>query len=126
VTVPAAPDDDALSVTFGALADRTRRTILARLAEGDATVNELAALFPAISLQAVSKHLKVLERAGLVTRGRTAQQRPAHLRTAPLSDVSAWLEHYARFYEGSLDRLGEHLARLQRRPVPPPSDPEET
>ena len=80
----APPDDDALSVTFGALADPTRRTILARLSKGEATVNELAALFPAISLQAVSKHLKVLERAGLVTRGRTAQQRPAHLRTAPL------------------------------------------
>jgi DNA-binding transcriptional ArsR family regulator len=124
--VPAAADDDALSVTFGALADATRRSILARLAEGDATVNELAALFPSISLQAVSKHLKVLERAGLVTRGRSAQQRPAHLRTAPLADVSAWLEHYGRFYEGSLDRLGEHLARLQGRPVPPFNEPEGT
>ena len=81
--------EDTLSVTFGALADSTRRAILARLAEGDATVNELAALFPAISLQAVSKHLKVLERAGLVTRGRSAQRRPAHLRAAPLVDVSA-------------------------------------
>jgi DNA-binding transcriptional ArsR family regulator len=124
--VPAAPDDDALSVTFGALADPTRRTILARLTEGEATVNELAALFPAISLQAVSKHLKVLERAGLVTRGRTAQQRPAHLRTAPLIDASTWLEHYGRFYEGSLDRLGEHLARLQGSPVPAPTDPKGT
>jgi DNA-binding transcriptional ArsR family regulator len=124
--MPAAADEDALSVTLGALADPTRRTILARLAEGDATVNEIAALFPAISLQAVSKHLKVLERAGLVTRGRTAQQRPAHLRTAPLTDASAWLEHYSRFYEGSLDRLGEHLAGLQGRPVPPPTDPEGT
>ena len=120
--MPAVLDNDALSVTFGALADPTRRSILARLAEGDATVNEIAALFPAISLQAVSKHLKVLERAGLITRARTAQQRPAHLRTAPLADVSAWLEHYSRFYEGSLDRLGEHLARLQGRPVPPPTD----
>jgi DNA-binding transcriptional ArsR family regulator len=110
---------DALNVTFGALADPTRRAILARLAEGEATVNDLAALFP-ISLQAVSKHLKVLERAGLVTRGRSAQQRPAHLRTAPLADATAWLEHYSRFYEGSLDRLGEHLARLQ---APPADDP---
>jgi DNA-binding transcriptional ArsR family regulator len=124
--VPAAPNDDALSVTFGALADPTRRAILARLAEGDATVNELAALFPAITLQAVSKHLKVLERAGLITRGRSAQQRPAHLETAPLADVSAWLDHYSRFYDGSLDRLGEHLARLQSRPVSPPTDPEGT
>jgi DNA-binding transcriptional ArsR family regulator len=104
---------DTLSATFGALADATRRAILARLAEGDATVNELAALFPVISLQAVSKHLKVLERAGLVTRGRSAQQRPAHLRSEPLADATAWLEHYRNFYEGSLDRLGEHLARIQ-------------
>jgi DNA-binding transcriptional ArsR family regulator len=126
VTLLAAANDDALSVTFGALADPTRRAILARLADGDATVNEIAALFPAISLQAVSKHLKVLERAGLVTRGRTAQQRPAHLRTAPLADVSAWLEHYAHFYAGSLDRLGEHLARVQGRPVSPPTEPEGT
>src|SRR4029077_18197242 len=119
MSVAAGParDADALSVTFGALADPTRRAILARLAEGDATVNELAALFPAISLQAVSKHLKVLERAGLVTRGRSAQQRPAHLRAAPLDDASAWLEHYRRFYAGSLDRLGEHLARLQAPPT---------
>lgn len=110
---------DALSVTFGALADPTRRAILARLAEGDATVNQLAALFPTISLQAVSKHLKVLERASLVTRGRSAQQRPAHLRTEPLADARAWLEHYRRHYEGSLDRLGEHLARVQGRPPAP-------
>jgi len=115
---------DALSVTFGALADPTRRAILARLADGDATVNELAALFPAISLQAVSKHLKVLERAGLVTRGRSAQQRPAYLRGEPLADATAWLAHYERFYEGSLDRLGEHLAQLQRHdptPIPTPT-----
>lgn len=115
-----AGDADALNVTFGALADPTRRAILARLAEGDATVNDLAALFPMISLQAVSKHLKVLERAGLVTRARSAQRRPAHLRTAPLADATAWLEHYSRFYEGTLDRLGEHLARLQ---APPADDP---
>jgi DNA-binding transcriptional ArsR family regulator len=117
VAAGSASDHDALSVTFGALADPTRRAILARLAEGDATVNALAALFPSISLQAVSKHLKVLERAGLVTRGRSAQQRPAHLRGAPLADATAWLEHYSHFYEGTLDRLGEHLARLQALPA---------
>jgi DNA-binding transcriptional ArsR family regulator len=107
-------DDDALSTTFGALADPTRRAILNRLAEGDATVNALAAMFPVISLQAVSKHLKVLERAGLVSRGRSAQQRPAQLRSQPLAEADAWLEHYRRFYGESLDRLGEHLAELQR------------
>jgi DNA-binding transcriptional ArsR family regulator len=111
--VSAVADGDVLSVTFGALADPTRRAMLSRLTTGDATVNELAGLFPAISLQAVSKHLKVLERAGLVTRGRSAQRRPAHLRAAPLVDVSAWLDHYRHFYEGSLDRLGEHLSQLQ-------------
>lgn len=113
-----ATDEDALSRTFGALADPTRRAILARLSGGDASVNELAALFPAISLQAVSKHLKVLERAGLVTRGRSAQQRPAHLRTDPLTDATTWLDHHRQHYEGSLDRLGDHLARLQRLPDP--------
>ena len=120
----AAATGDVLSVTFGALADPTRRAMLSRLSNGDATVNELAGLFPAISLQAVSKHLKVLERAGLVTRGRSAQRRPAHLRAAPLVDVSAWLEHYRRFYEGSLDRLGEHLAQLQTPAAHPPTDPQ--
>jgi DNA-binding transcriptional ArsR family regulator len=124
--VPGVANDDALNATFAALADPTRRAIVARLADGDATVNELAALFPAISLQAVSKHLKVLERAGLVTRGRSAQQRPAHLRTEPLVDVSAWVEHYRHFYEGTLDRLGEHLAQLQSRPLPRPTDEEGT
>ncbi len=114
MTGAVAARDDALSVTFGALSDPTRRDILARLAEGGSTVNELAALFPAISLQAVSKHLKVLERAGLVTRGRIAQQRPAHLRGEPLAEANAWLSHYRCFYEGSLDRLGEHLAELQQ------------
>jgi DNA-binding transcriptional ArsR family regulator len=104
---------DRLSVTFGALADPTRRAILARLAESDASVNELAALVPAISLQAVSKHLQVLERAGLVTRGRVSRQRPAHLRAEPIAEATAWLAHYRRFYEESLDRLGEHLSRLQ-------------
>ena len=111
--MPAASAEDALSVTFGALADPTRRAILTRLAEGDATVNQLAVLFPKISLQAVSKHLKVLERASLITRGRSAQRRPAHLSAQPLADATAWLERQRYHYEGSLDRLGEHLARMQ-------------
>jgi DNA-binding transcriptional ArsR family regulator len=122
VTVAVAAKADALSVTFAALADPTRRAILARLADGDATVNELADLSPAISLQAVSKHLKVLERAGLVSRGRSAQKRPAYLRARPLADASGWLDHYRRFYGGSLERLGEHLARLQGRQPPPTAD----
>jgi DNA-binding transcriptional ArsR family regulator len=97
-----------LSATFSALADPTRRAILGRLAEGEATVNELAEPFP-ISVQAVSKHLKVLERAGLVTRARTAQLRPARLRGAPLKDAVVWLETYRRFWEGSFDRLDQRL-----------------
>jgi DNA-binding transcriptional ArsR family regulator len=103
---------DELSTTFGALADPTRRAILARLADGEATVNELANPFP-VSVQAVSKHLKVLERAGLITRGRTAQWRPCRLRAAPLGDVTDWLEHYRRFWEASFDRLDEHLREIQ-------------
>jgi len=103
---------DQLSDTFSALADPTRRAILARLAHGEATVNELAAPFP-VSLQAVSKHLKVLERAGLITRGRTAQWRPCRLRAAPLGNVTNWLEHYRRFWEESFDRLDEHLRQVQ-------------
>ena len=106
-------ESDTLSRTFGALADPTRRAILARLAEGDASVNEVAALFPDISLQAVSKHLQVLERAGLVTRGRNSRQRPAQLRAAPIAEATEWLEYYRKFYGESLDKLGEHLARLQ-------------
>jgi DNA-binding transcriptional ArsR family regulator len=103
---------DQLDDTFSALADPTRRAILARLAHGEATVNELAEPFP-VSLQAVSKHLKVLERAGLITRGRTAQWRPCRLRAAPLGDVNHWLEHYRRFWERSFDRLDEHLQQVQ-------------
>jgi DNA-binding transcriptional ArsR family regulator len=102
---------DQLSNTFAALADPTRRAILARLAEGEATVNELARPFP-ISVQAVSKHLKALERAGLITRGRTAQLRPSRLQAAPLEDAVEWLENYRRFWEGSFERLE---ARLQER-----------
>ena len=104
---------DQLSSTFAALADPTRRAILARLAEGEATVNELAEPFP-ISVQAVSKHLKVLEQAGLITRGREAQLRPSRLRGAPLKDASEWLGDYRRFWTESFDRLDTRLAREKR------------
>ena len=99
---------DQLSGTFAALADPTRREILARLAEGEATVNELAEPFP-ITVQAVSQHLKVLERAGLITRGRTAQLRPSRLRGAALRDATEWLERYRRFWEVSFDQLDARL-----------------
>jgi DNA-binding transcriptional ArsR family regulator len=99
---------DQLSSTFAALADPTRREILGRLAEGEATVNELAEPFP-ISVQAVSQHLKVLEQAGLITRGRTAQLRPSRLRAAPLEDAVQWLEKYRPFWADSFDRLEERL-----------------
>jgi DNA-binding transcriptional ArsR family regulator len=99
---------DALSATLHALADPTRRAILARLALGETSVSELAEPFE-MSLPAVSKHLKVLERAGLVARGREAQWRPCRLEAAPLREVSTWLEHYRRFWDESLDRLAEHL-----------------
>jgi DNA-binding transcriptional ArsR family regulator len=105
---------DQLSNTFFALADPTRRAILERLARGEATVNELAEPFP-LTLQAVSKHLKVLERAGLVTRGRVAQTRPATLRLRPLDDAARWLAYYRRVFDDSLDRLGEHLSNLQEQ-----------
>jgi len=99
---------DELTSTFAALADPTRRAILARLAEGEASVNELAQPFP-ISVQAVSKHLKVLERAGLITRGRSAQLRPSRLEGAPLKDAVDWLEKYRRCWQGSFDRLDQRL-----------------
>jgi len=99
---------DQLTSTFAALADPTRRAILVRLAEGDATVNELAEPFP-ISVQAVSKHLKVLERAGLITRGRSAQLRPSRLQGAPLKEAVDWLGNYRRFWQGSFDRLDERM-----------------
>ena len=99
---------DQLDSTFAALADPTRRAILARLTEGEATVNELAEPFP-ISLQAVSKHLKVLERAGLITRGRSAQLRPSRLQGSPLKEAVDWLEQYRRFWQRSFDRLDERL-----------------
>jgi DNA-binding transcriptional ArsR family regulator len=99
---------DQLSATFAALADPTRRAILARLVEGEATVNELAAPFP-MTIQAVSQHLRVLERAGLIERGRSAQLRPSRLRGAPLRDAAAWLEHYRAFWEGSFDAMEQRL-----------------
>jgi DNA-binding transcriptional ArsR family regulator len=99
---------DQLSTTFAALADPTRRAILARLVEGEATVNELAEPFP-ITLQAVSHHLRVLERAGLIERGRSAQLRPSRLRGAPLRDAAVWLETYRGFWEQSFDALERRL-----------------
>src|SRR5438128_6322053 len=105
---------DPLSTTFSALADPTRRAILARIASGEATVTELAEPF-AMSLPAVSKHLKVLERAGLIARGRAAQWRPCRLNAAPLEDVAAWIEHYRRFWEQSFDRLEDYLRALKTK-----------
>ncbi len=104
--------NDRLSETFGALADPTRRAILARLASGEASVTELASPF-AMSMPAISKHLKVLERAGLIARGREAQWRPCRLRAAPLQDVAGWVEHYRRFWEESFDRLDDYLQELK-------------
>ena len=106
---------DQLTRTFAALADPTRRAILGRLAEGEATVGELAEPFP-ISSQAVSKHLKVLEAAGLITRGRTAQLRPSRLQAAPLQDAVDWLETYRRFWEDSFDRLEARLRATEQGP----------
>src|SRR3954470_19714274 len=106
---------DQLSATFAALADPTRRAILARLAQGDATVNELAEPFP-MTLQAVSKHLKVLERAGLIARGRYAQLRPSRLEAAALRGAADWLGDYRHFWEDRFDRLGEHLQNVQKGP----------
>ena len=103
---------DRLSATFSALADPTRRAILARLASGEASVNALAEPFD-MSLPAVSKHLKVLERAGLIARGREAQWRPCRLKAAPLKDATDWLERYRRFWEQSFDRLDDYLRDLQ-------------
>src|SRR5438105_15520882 len=105
---------DPLSTTLSALADPTRRAILARLASGEATVTELAEPF-AMSLPAVSKHLKVLERAGLIARGREAQWRPCRLEAAPLKDAAEWIEHYRRFWEESFDRLDQYLSELKTR-----------
>jgi DNA-binding transcriptional ArsR family regulator len=106
---------DALDSTLAALADPTRRAILARLADGEATVNELAAPFE-ISLPAISRHLKVLEGAGLISRGRTAQWRPCRLEVRRLREVDDWLGRYRRFWDGSFDRLDSYLAELKAQP----------
>jgi DNA-binding transcriptional ArsR family regulator len=105
---------DRLDRTFGALADPTRRAILARLARGEASVTELAEPFE-MSLPAVSKHLKVLERAGLVSRGRERQWRPARLRAIPIKEVAEWTDRYRRFWDERYDRLDEYLDELQGR-----------
>jgi DNA-binding transcriptional ArsR family regulator len=102
-----------LDATFAALADPTRRAILARLASGEASVRELAEPFT-MSQAAISKHLKVLERAGLVSRGRVAQSRPCRLRAAPLREAADWVVQYRRFWEGSFDRLDDYLQELRR------------
>jgi DNA-binding transcriptional ArsR family regulator len=104
---------DQLSVTFAALADPTRRAILARLAQGDATVSELAEPFP-VSLPAISRHLKVLERAGLVSRGRLAQFRPSSFRGERLAEASTWIETHRQIWGRRLDRLDEHLRDVQK------------
>jgi DNA-binding transcriptional ArsR family regulator len=109
----AAATIDHLSITFSALADPTRRSILERLADGHATVTELAAPF-AVTLPAVSKHLKVLERAGLIARGRNAQWRPCRLEAQPLEDASHWIDRYRQFWETSFDQLDEHLRLIQK------------
>ena len=103
---------DHLSTTFAALADPTRRAILARLASGEASVTELAEPFD-MSMPAISKHLKVLERAGLIARGREAQWRPCRLEAGPLKDIDAWIEHYRRFWEQSFDRLEDYVRELK-------------
>jgi len=105
---------DHLSNTFAALADPTRRAILARLASGEASVTELAEPFE-MSMPAVSKHLKVLERAGLIARGREAQWRPCRLDSGPLRDVAGWIEHYRRFWDQSFDRLDAYLLELKQK-----------
>src|SRR5579864_6175805 len=103
---------DHLSTTFAALADPTRRAILGRLVSGEASVTELAKPFE-MSMPAISKHLKVLERAGLIARGREAQWRPCRLQAGPLQDVAGWVEHYRRFWEESFDRLDDYLKTLK-------------
>ena len=107
------PHPDRLSMTLSALADPTRRAILARLAQGETSVTELAEPFE-MSLPAVSRHLKVLERAGLIARSREAQWRPCKLEAGPLRDVAGWVETYRRFWDESLDRLDDYLTKLQQ------------
>src|ERR1700687_5330818 len=105
---------DHLSTTFAALADPTRRAILARLGSGEASVTKLAEPF-AVSMPAISKHLKVRERAGLIARGREAQWRPCRLEAAPLKNIAEWVEHYRRFWEQSFDRLDDYLRELKNK-----------
>jgi DNA-binding transcriptional ArsR family regulator len=112
--IPSQISADRLSATFAVLSDPTRRAILERLASGESSVTELAAPFE-MSLPAISKHLKVLERAGLIARGREAQWRPCRLEAGPLKDAADFLEHYRRFWEQSFDRLEEYLRELQER-----------
>lgn len=107
------PDGDRLSATFAALADPTRRAILARLAQGETSVSELAEPFD-MTLPGISKHLKVLERARLIERRRDAQWRPCRLHAEPLKDAASWIDHYRRFWDESLDRLDEYLREIQR------------
>ena len=109
---PAAPDP--LSLTLSALADPTRRAILARLSQGEASVTELAEPFKPMSLPAISKHLKVLEKAGLISQRREAQWRPCRLEPAPLKGLDNWLERYRQFYEASFDSLDEYLRQVQK------------
>jgi DNA-binding transcriptional ArsR family regulator len=106
---------DRLSQAFSALSDSTRRAILARLASGDASVNELVEPFH-LSQPAISKHLKVLENAGLISRGRVAQSRPCHLEVQPLKEVADWIEHYRHFWTGTFDRLDTYLQHMQAKP----------
>jgi DNA-binding transcriptional ArsR family regulator len=111
--MPTAIDEDRLTETFAALANSTRRAILARLVDGAATVNELAEPF-ALTLPAISKHIKVLEHAGLVVRGQQAQYRPCALDAAPIEEVSTWTEQYRTVWETSFDRMDDYLAQLQQ------------
>jgi DNA-binding transcriptional ArsR family regulator len=119
VPVPAVDED--LSLTFAALADPTRRAILERLALGEATVSELAEPF-ALTQQAISKHLKVLERAGLISRSRAAQSRPCQLETGRLDSAVDWISRHRQLWEERYDRLDEHLAALRRRPEGEPKE----
>ena len=107
---------DGLNSTFGALADPTRRAIVARLALGEASVKELAKPF-AMTPQAISKHLKVLEESGLISRSRVAQSRPCKLNAAPLKEMAEWLESYRRYWDARFDRLDEHLTAIQKRAI---------
>ena len=110
-------DDDRLSQIFAALANSTRRAILARLAEGEATVNELAEPFN-MSLPAISKHIRVLERAGLITQGKKAQYRPCTINVTPLEEVSRWTEQYRYIWEASFDRMDDYISQLNNKEKP--------